>query len=171
LPQVLQLVKRQQQTPTMDEELGSALDAGEMIGQIATVGKQIVGFVLCTMTWRTGPAPSRAAQWLRRFFPRLQARRLRQPIQVHWLEVVVAGEWPREEVERALLTELDQELREQAICVQVVVPETDLPAQLFLRDAGYRAIEVLHGYYGGEDGYRMVWQRAGAGVGTVRPER
>jgi ribosomal protein S18 acetylase RimI-like enzyme len=158
---VLQLVKRQmQQTPVKNDELELALDAGEMMGQIATAGKQIVGFVLCTVTQRTGPAPGRAARWLWRFFPRLRGRRSRQPIQVHWLEVVVDVEWPQEEVERALLTELDQELRKQAACIQVVVPETDLQAQLFLRDGGYRATEVLHGYYGGEDGYRMVWQRA-----------
>jgi ribosomal protein S18 acetylase RimI-like enzyme len=142
-------------------ELETALlDAGEMIGRVATVGKQVVGFVLGTVTRRTGPAPGRAARWLRRFFPRLRAWRSRQPVQVHCLEVVVGADWPREEVERALLTDLDQELRAQAACVQVVVPETDLQAQLFLRDAGYRATEVLRRYYGGEDGYRMVWQRA-----------
>jgi ribosomal protein S18 acetylase RimI-like enzyme len=161
MPQVLQLVQRQtQQAAAMDEGLVAALGAGEMVGRIATVGKQVVGFVLCTVTRRSGPAPGRAARWLRLFFPRLRARRSRQPVQVHWLEVVVDADWPREEVERALLADLDGELRGQAPCVQVVVPETDLQAQLFLRDAGYRATEVLRGYYGAEDGYRMVWLRA-----------
>jgi hypothetical protein len=42
--------------------------------------------------------------------------------------------------------------------VEVVVPESCLTVQLFLREAGYRATEVLHGDYGTEDGYRMVKQ-------------
>jgi hypothetical protein len=40
--------------------------------------------------------------------------------------------------------------------VEVVVPETCLAAQLFMRDAGYRATAVLRGFFLVEDGYRMV---------------
>jgi hypothetical protein len=59
-------------------------------------------------------------------------------------------------IEQALLGRLEQELdgRENRICI--VVPESDLTAQLFLHQLEYRATQVLRGCYGGEDGYLMV---------------
>ena len=45
----------------------------------------------------------------------------------------------------------------------VVLPESNLAVQLFLRNAPYRAVRVLRGYYGDEDGYFMAqaspWRR------------
>jgi ribosomal-protein-alanine N-acetyltransferase len=37
--------------------------------------------------------------------------------------------------------------------------ESNLPAQLFFRVVGFRAVEVVRGYYedSGEDGYRMAY--------------
>src|SRR5262249_51127666 len=73
----------------------------------------------------------------------------------------VAAEWPRPAVERALLGQLEQELRRLGDRIQVVVPESNLSAQLLLHGVGYRATQVLRGRYGSEDGYLMVWPQPG----------
>src|SRR5262249_32765084 len=39
--------------------------------------------------------------------------------------------------------------------IEAPVPETNLPAQLLLRSAGYRAVRVFRGFYSGEDAYLM----------------
>jgi len=40
--------------------------------------------------------------------------------------------------------------------VSLEVRETNLGAQLLYRKCGYRAVEVLRGHYGDQDGYRMT---------------
>ena len=60
-----------------------------------------------------------------------------------------------ETVEHTLLLHLLEELRRSWPHSPVVVPESHLRVQLFLRDAQYRAVRVLRGYYENEDGYLM----------------
>jgi ribosomal protein S18 acetylase RimI-like enzyme len=40
--------------------------------------------------------------------------------------------------------------------VELEVHESNLAAQLLYRRSGYRAVEILRGYYGSEDAYRMT---------------
>ena len=51
--------------------------------------------------------------------------------------------------------------RRTRICLEV--RETNLPAQLFFRNAGFRAIKVLHGFYNDtpEDAYEMHYRYQG----------
>jgi ribosomal protein S18 acetylase RimI-like enzyme len=58
--------------------------------------------------------------------------------------------------EQLLLDRLHKALCADACYLRIVVPEASLPAQLFLRQAGYQAVRLLHGYYGDQDGYLMV---------------
>jgi hypothetical protein len=39
--------------------------------------------------------------------------------------------------------------------IRATVPESNLPVQLLLRDAGYKAVRVCRGHFDGEDGYLM----------------
>jgi ribosomal protein S18 acetylase RimI-like enzyme len=54
-----------------------------------------------------------------------------------------------------MLRALEEMLRRPGDFVRATVPETNLPAQLLLRDAGFRALSVVRGYFGTEDGYLM----------------
>jgi ribosomal protein S18 acetylase RimI-like enzyme len=81
------------------------------------------------------------------------ARARTAPRRVDLLHIAVAPEWQRHGIGRALLEELHQQFPEPGDTLQAKVPETNLPAQLFLRDAEYEAVRVLPGYHDGEDGY------------------
>jgi ribosomal-protein-alanine N-acetyltransferase len=69
--------------------------------------------------------------------------------------IAVAPYWRRSGVGRAMLERLDEKLRGAEDRIQAVVAESNLPAQLFLRAAGYKAVRVLRGHFGSEDGYLM----------------
>ena len=79
-----------------------------------------------------------------------------QPLQVEVLDVTIAPAPYWEAVERALLGRLVEELQCSCGRAPVVLPESNLAVQLFLRNAPYRAVRVLRGYYGDEDGYFMA---------------
>jgi ribosomal-protein-alanine N-acetyltransferase len=68
------------------------------------------------------------------------------------LHIAVAPYWRRQGIARAML----EKLADQGPKVRAIVPDTNLAAQLLLRDAGYKAVRVVRGHCGGEDGYRMV---------------
>jgi ribosomal protein S18 acetylase RimI-like enzyme len=65
----------------------------------------------------------------------------------------VAAEWLRHGIGRAPLEELHHQFPEPGDTLLAKVPETNLPAQLFLRDTGYEAVRLLPGYHDGKDGY------------------
>jgi ribosomal protein S18 acetylase RimI-like enzyme len=82
------------------------------------------------------------------------------------LDLLVSDERFQPQAEQALLEQLDRELRRRADRVRIVVPETKLRAQLFLREAGYRATRVFHEHFGNEDGYLMESQGSGCATET-----
>ena len=53
---------------------------------------------------------------------------------------------------------LDQGLWRAACSIQILVPETNLPLQLFLRAVGYKAIRVAREWFDSEDAYLMERQ-------------
>lgn len=71
------------------------------------------------------------------------------------LHVAVAPEWRRRGIARLLVERFDPRPRQATACVQARVPETHLPLQVLLRQAGFRAVHVLREYYVGEDAYLM----------------
>ena len=87
-------------------------------------------------------------------FRRLIVRRENRLV-LDLFDVAMAADTGEAELEHALLERLYQELRQRGQCVRIVVPESSLPAQVFLHEAGYRAVRVLRGYYGDQDGYLM----------------
>lgn len=135
-----------------------ALDAGrrrQQVGWVAEVQGRLAGAVVCSLVQ---PA-SRCAnpfRWLAQLVQSLLGRRSDLPLYVELLDLAVKPEPTCEAVEQALLTRLLEELRGSWGRVPVVLPESNLPAQLFLRHARYKATRVLHAYFGDEDGYLMI---------------
>ena len=85
---------------------------------------------------------------------------------IHVLNFAVAPEHRRSGVGSQMLAKLTAKLslqRRSRIILEV--RETNLPAQLFFRENGFRAVSVLHGYYSDtpEDAYIMQYR--------YRPER
>ncbi len=73
---------------------------------------------------------------------------------LHYL--YVSPEWRRQRIGRTLIECFAPELPRGDDCwIQAPVPESNLPVQLLLRSAGYRAVRVLRGYCGDEDAYLM----------------
>lgn len=136
--------------------------SGGAASRVAEVEGQVVGFLV----YRAPPGqsdlkgPGRIKRLLGRYLSWGEADPPSRPVEVELLDIGVAPAWRRQGIGRALLKGLEEMLRRPGDCIRVTVPETNLPAQLLLRDAGYRALSVLRGYFGTEDGYLMEWRKA-----------
>ena len=128
----------------------------ESIGWVAEVQGSLAGAAVGVIVWPTAPFHSDTPlQRLTGFLDRILGRRDMLPLYVELLKVVVLGP-SRPTVESALLGSLVEEMRQSWGRVPLVVRESNLAAQLFLRDAHYAAVRVLRDYYGHEDGYVMA---------------
>jgi ribosomal protein S18 acetylase RimI-like enzyme len=81
-----------------------------------------------------------------------------KPLCVNLLNIVVAPEWRRQGIGTSMLEILDQGPWRAAPSIQMLVPETNLPLQLFLRAVGYKAICVVRECFDSEDAYLMERQ-------------
>jgi ribosomal protein S18 acetylase RimI-like enzyme len=70
------------------------------------------------------------------------------------LRIGVLPDWRRQGIGRALLQEIHQAFGPGG-CIRAVVPESNLPVLLLLREASYKAIRILPGHFGSDDGYLM----------------
>jgi ribosomal protein S18 acetylase RimI-like enzyme len=161
LPQVAQIAQKTHQLPWTERDSQIILQPEGTLGWVAEAAHRLAGFVLCTVTRPREPAASRILPTLARFFRGLFEKREPRTLHAKLVDLCVAAEWPQSIVERALLEQLERDLRRMGDHIQIVVPESSLPAQLFLHQAGYQANQVLRGYYGCEDGYLLAWPQAG----------
>jgi hypothetical protein len=157
LSAIVRVVRQTQAQPWRGWEFLACVRASEIVGCVAEVRGQLVGFALCTPVRARESTPRGRLESFRDFCRRLMGRHQIGPVCVNLLDVVVAGEWSRSPAERALLEQMDHELRLSGDLVRVIVPETKLRVQLFLHEAGYQATRVLHGHFGDEDGYIMEY--------------
>jgi ribosomal protein S18 acetylase RimI-like enzyme len=133
------------------QEFVTAFQSSDTAGWVAEAGNHVAGFVIYAVN---GP-PEEAV----RVGPRWGRRKTSQaPLRIVLLNLAVAADWRRRGVGRALLGRLGQKIRQAQDCIQATVPESNLAAQLLLRNAGYKATRVLRRHFGDEDGYLMERQ-------------
>src|SRR5947208_12505536 len=66
------------------------------------------------------------------------------PEGIHLLNLVVVPYWRRQGIARTMLEKLDEK---RPSVIWAIVPERNLPVQMVLREAGYKAVEVLRGQF------------------------
>ncbi len=132
MPEVLAIEHASFEFPWCEEEFLRVLRQRNCIGMVAECGERIVGFMI------------------------YELHRNR----IHVLDFATHPEFRRHGVGRQMVTKLVGKLSTQrrnriVLCVR----ETNLPAQLFFRVVGFRAMEVIREHFQdtGEDGYCMLY--------------
>jgi ribosomal protein S18 acetylase RimI-like enzyme len=155
LPQVVRISRRSGGLQWGQEDFLAALRGVNTIGHIAEVGSTIVGFLVYKI--QRAPEPVNLDEdepaWSRRT-PKT-SRSLAGPLLIDLLNIAVAPELHRQGIGRTMLHKLDQKIEREGGRVRAVVPETNLAAQLFLRQGGYRALRVFRRCFEDEDAYLM----------------
>jgi ribosomal protein S18 acetylase RimI-like enzyme len=125
-------------------------------GIVAEVDGWPVGFIIfkaISSFRRTGPSlMARLMNWW--IAPDPLARAPERQICLSW--VAVLPEFQRQGIARDLLEQAHSHFRQDGSRFQATVSESNLPVQLLLRGAGYRAVRILRGDEGSEDSYLMV---------------
>jgi ribosomal-protein-alanine N-acetyltransferase len=132
MPEVLAIEHASFEFPWCEEEFLRVLRQRNCIGMVAECGERIVGFMI------------------------YELHRNR----IHVLDFATHPEFRRHGVGRQMVSKLVGKLSTQrrnriVLCVR----ETNLPAQLFFRVVGFRAMEVIREHFQdtGEDGYGMLY--------------
>jgi [ribosomal protein S18]-alanine N-acetyltransferase len=132
MPEVLAIEHASFEFPWCEEEFLRVLRQRNCIGMVAECGERIIGFMI------------------------YELHRNR----IHVLDFATHPEFRRHGVGRQMVTKLVGKLSTQrrnriVLCVR----ETNLPAQLFFRVVGFRAMEVIREHFQdtGEDGYGMLY--------------
>jgi ribosomal protein S18 acetylase RimI-like enzyme len=157
LPYILKWARQAQ--PWRGWEFLASVRSNEILGCVAEDRGRFVGFVLCTPVRPMEATPPGRFAAICGFLRGLLGTQLPRPVCVNLLDVRVGEEWSGGPAGTALLDQLDRDLRRMGSPIRIVVPETHLAVQLFLRGAGYVALRVLHDYFSGEDGYLMEGHR------------
>lgn len=92
---------------------------------------------------------------------------------IHVLSFAVHPDWRRQGIGTQMINKLIAKLSPQKFKrIILKVAETNLPAQLFLRKCGFRAINVLHKYYyyTSEDAYIMQYRHKAPPSKIKKPE-
>ena len=84
------------------------------------------------------------------------------PERIQLLSIAVHPDFRRQSVGAAMLSKLAHKLRDRRSSIMTEVRETNLDAQFFFRDCGFRAIGVLTGRYPvqKEDAYAFAYKPA-----------
>jgi len=157
---LLQVWRIEQQTAVRRwtvQDFLTVLQSGQTVGQIAEVDDQVIGYIIYTVQSvpKENAEPSDS---IHTPYAGPHANFSDQPLDLVLLHLVVHPEWRRRGVGLALLGRLGRKLRHQDDRIHTTVPEGNLEAQLLLREAGFKAVRVLRGYFGEEDGYVMERQ-------------
>jgi ribosomal protein S18 acetylase RimI-like enzyme len=156
LPRLLQ-IEQQAPVPRWTQlHLKTDLRAGDRINLVAAIRDYPVGYAIAQLVSPLDPLAAEA-----RTAARPSPRSTVPPPLVHLqlLHIAVASDWARRGIGQTLVQQFDPFLRQPDDLIQAAVPETNLPAQLLLRSAGYRAQRVLYACYGSEDAYLMERRR------------
>jgi ribosomal protein S18 acetylase RimI-like enzyme len=158
LPHVLHIAKNLSAGRLALKHFLKVFQSGEAAGWVAEKDGCVVGFLIYTVTPQaTAPEAEVAGLRSRQLGGAKSALVTKAPC-VNLLNIVVAPEWRRQGIGRSMLDILNQGLWRTASAVQILVPETNLPLQLFLRSVGYKATRVVRECFDTEDAYLMERQ-------------
>jgi ribosomal-protein-alanine N-acetyltransferase len=133
MPEVLRIENESFEFPWTEEDFIRCLRQRNCIGMVAEVQDELIGFMI------------------------YELHRTR----LHLLNFAVKASWRRCGVGTQMVHKLCSKLSQQRRSrILLEVRETNLAAQLFFRQAGFKAVSVLRGYYEDtpEDAYIMQYQ-------------
>ncbi len=133
MPDVLEIDRQDFEFPWIDEDFIRCLRQRNCIGMVAEHEDHVVGFMIYEL---------------------LKSR-------IHVLNFAVGADYQRRGVGSQLIAKLIGKLSaQQRNRVVLEIRETNLAAQLFFRENGFRAVSILRGYYDDtpEDAYLMQFR-------------
>lgn len=133
MPEVLDIEAESFEFPWLDDDFIRCLRQRNCIGMVAEHDDRVVGFMIYEL----------------------------HKNRIHVLNFAVASEYRRRGVGSQMIAKLMAKLSpERRSRILLEVRETNLPAQLFFRESGFRAVSVLHSYYADtpEDAYVMQYR-------------
>jgi ribosomal protein S18 acetylase RimI-like enzyme len=159
LPRVLQLEKQRLGSSWLRHDLAMNPVTEERGTWVATIQNHVVGYLVYQLMMEceavgAGPHSER---------PKIVQKRRKiaaPPLCIDIVQIYVAPDWRRRGIGRALVARFDPRPQEQGQCsLEAAVPEDNLPMQLLLRSAGYKAVRVLRGFHGDQAAYLMQLER------------
>ena len=133
MPEVLGIEAESFEFPWLEDDFIRCLRQRNCIGMVAEVDDRVVGFMIYEL----------------------------HKARIHVLNFAVVEDYRRRGVGSQMLAKLSAKLSLQRRCrIVLEVRETNLDAQLFFRENGFRAVSVLHDYYADtpEDAYLMQFR-------------
>ncbi len=133
MPEVLEIERRSFEFPWSEEDFIRCLRQRNCIGMVAEHDEQVVGFMIYEL----------------------------HKSRLHILNFCVADDARRRGAGTQMVDKLINKLSSQRRTrITLEVRETNLSAQLFFRECGFRAVSVLHSYYEDtpEDAYLMQFR-------------
>jgi ribosomal-protein-alanine N-acetyltransferase len=144
MPEVLAIEGENFEFPWLEDDFIRSLRQRNCIGMVAEHEDRIVGFMIYEL----------------------------HKTRIHILNFAVANEFQRQGVGSQMLAKLSAKLSSQRRTRMVLeVRETNLSAQLFFRENGFRAVSVLKNYYADspEDAYLMQFRHRPDRVAATIP--
>lgn len=133
MPYVLDIERQCFEFPWYERDFQLALRQRNCIGMVAEHGEQIVGYMVYEL----------------------------HKTRLHVLNFAVAYEFRRQGVGRQMIDKLVGKLSSQRrVSMTLEVRETNLAAQLFFKEMGFKAVNILKDYYedSAEDAYLMKFR-------------
>ena len=159
LPLVLQLAKNLSAGSWALKHFLKVFQSGDAAGWIAEREGCVVGFLIYTVSAQPLSADREDSSLGSRSLAGPKSALITKPLCVNLLNLVVAPEWRRQGIGRSMLEILDQGLWRTARSIHILVPESNLPLQLFLRAVGFKATRVVRECFDNEDAYLMERHR------------
>lgn len=141
MPEVLHIEQQSYDYPWLEEDFLRCLRQRNCIGMVAELGEKVIGFMIYEL----------------------------HKSKLHILNFAVDPDCRRQRIGAQMVQKLVSKLSShRRTSITVEVRETSLAAQLFYRNAGFRAMRVVREHYPdtGEDAYLMQYRFAG----TPTPE-
>lgn len=146
MPEVLGIERESFEFPWLEDDFIRSLRQRNCIGMVAEYEDRVVGFMIYEL----------------------------HKSRIHVLNFAVTPDFRRSGVGSQMIAKLTAKLSSQRRSrIVLEVRETNLPAQLFFRENGFRAVSVLHGYYADspEDAYIMQHRYRPERQTAVEPEK